>query len=211
MCNDDEMVAFLQRSVGYTLTGLTTEQCLLNKTRNPNCTREQIEQKLFETLAATHIIWLQDGIEGDDTDGHIDDLARFLSPNTVAAIRAPEDHPDHATLERNWSVLNDTTDQDGEKLNLIALPVPEPIYYDYPADAWGPAARRITPASYANFLILNDAVLVPVFGDRNDDLACRTLESAMPDRTIIPVPAQHLVVGLGALHCLSQHQPAPSV
>ncbi len=183
-------------------TLLTTEQCLLAESRNPDRARSQIEQKLRDTLGVTDIVWLPGGIAGDDTDGHIDDLARFVSPDTVAAIRAPKDHPDHDVLERNWTVLESTG------FDLVELPVPEPLFYDYPADAWGEAERRITPASYANFLIVNEAVLVPVFGRSTDDPACRAIESALPGRMIIPIPAASLVVGLGALHCLSQHQPA---
>lgn len=183
-------------------TALTTEQCLLAPTRNPRLHPSEIGDKLSETLGVDRIVWLPGGIAGDDTDGHIDDLARFVSPDCIVAIRAPQDHPDHEVLERNWAVLEST------EFDLVELPVPEPVYYDYPADDWGEAERRITPASYANFLIVNEAVLVPVFGRPTDDVACRAIESALPGRMVIAVPAEFLVVGLGALHCLSQHQPA---
>ncbi|MFA9479211.1 agmatine deiminase family protein [Phycisphaerales bacterium AB-hyl4] len=189
-------------------TVLTTEQCLLNENRNPHLTREQIETKLHETLGTTHVIWLPGGIEGDDTDGHIDDIARFINPDTVAALRAPQHHPDHDTLEQNWQVLQQARDQGNRKLNLIELPVPETITFDYPADRFGPGGPAPLPASYANFLITNGSVFVPTFGQPNDELALRTLDDAMPEHIITPVRSEWLVVGLGALHCLSQQQPA---
>ncbi|MEX2671846.1 MAG: agmatine deiminase family protein [Phycisphaeraceae bacterium] len=189
-------------------TVLTTEQCLLNPNRNPGFSREQIEARLHNALGTRRVIWLPGGIEGDDTDGHIDDIARFIAPDTVAASRAAQTHPDHAMLERNWSALQQARDQDDHKLKLVELPVPETITFDYPADRFGPGGPAPLPASYANFLITNGAVFVPTFGQATDDRALRTLDDAMPGHTILPVRSEWLVVGLGALHCLSQQQPA---
>ncbi|MEX0745592.1 MAG: agmatine deiminase family protein [Phycisphaeraceae bacterium] len=189
---------------------LTTEQCLLNANRNPQLTRVQIEAALHETLGTRHVIWLPGGIEGDDTDGHIDDVARFVTADTVVASRAPHEHPDYEMLERNWQALGRARDQDGQPLALIELPVPEPIVFDYPADRFGPGGRAPVPASHANFLITNGAVFVPVFGQRSDEPALRALEQALPGRSIVPVRSEWLVVGLGALHCLSQQQPVPA-
>lgn len=183
-------------------TVMTTEQCLLNKNRNPDMNRQQIEARLHETLGTRHVIWLPGGIEGDDTDGHIDDVARFIAPDTVAIISAPADHPDHAMTQRNLKALRLDKDQDGQPLRIVELPVPEPILYDYPE------GRYPMPASYANFLIANGHVFMPTFGQAADDRALGVLAGAMPGYSLVPVPAQWLVAGLGALHCLSQQQPA---
>ncbi len=183
-------------------TVLMTEQCLLNPNRNPGLSREQIEAKLHETLGTRHVVWLPGGIEGDDTDGHIDDVARFISADTVAAVSAPKDHPDHEVTMRNLQALRGAHDQDGRALNIVELPAPKPVYYDYPT------GREQTPASYANFLIANGHVFVPVFGQPSDDVALEALRDVMRGYTVQPVLSEHLVVGLGALHCLSQHQPS---
>ncbi len=183
-------------------TVMTTEQCLLNKNRNPGLSRNRIEAKLHETLGTRHVIWLPGGIEGDDTDGHIDDVARFIAPDTVAIISAPADHPDHAMTQRNLNALRSATDQDGRALRIVELPVPEPILYDYPE------GRYPMPASYANFLIANGHIFMPTFGQSADDRALDVLAGALPGYSVVPVPAGWLVAGLGALHCLSQQQPA---
>ncbi len=190
-------------------TILTTQQCLFNANRNPWATPEEIQQTLHEALGTRHIIWLPGGIAGDDTDGHIDDVARFVSPECVVVVVAPEGHEDHVTTQRNLEALKQARDQDGQPLHIVGLPTPEPIIYDFPE--WpsvatpGPAP---VPASYANFLITNDAVFVPVFDQATDDVACGVLEKVLPGRSIVPVRAEFLVVGLGALHCLSMQQPA---
>ncbi len=186
-------------------TVMTTQQCLLNRNRNPGLTREQIETKLHETLGTRHVIWLPGGIEGDDTDGHIDDVARFVSPGTVVTASAKKGHPDYEVTQKNLEVLRGAVDQDGRPLRVVELPVPEPIFHDYPE------GRGPVPASYANFLIANRHVFVPTFGQPADDLALRVLAGEMAGFTVIPVPARWLVVGLGALHCLSQQQPAVTV
>jgi agmatine deiminase len=183
-------------------TAMTTAQCLLNPNRNPDKSRQQIETKLHETLGTRHVIWLPGGIHGDDTDGHIDDVARFVTPNTVAAVSAPPGHRDHDVTQANLRALRAAVDQDGEPLGVIELPVPEPIYYDYPD------GRGLLPASYANFLFANGHLFVPVFGQHADDRALEVLSRALPGYRVVPVRADRLVVGLGALHCLSQQQPA---
>ncbi len=186
---------------------LTTEQCLLNVNRNSKLTRARIEESLHEALGTRHIIWLPGGIEGDDTDGHIDDVARFIDPATIAMIRAPRGHPDHEMLERNWAALSTAKDQDGDAINLVALPVPEPRFYDYPPIGNDEGGHYQLPMSHANFLILNEGVLVPTFGQKSDDEAIAALEKAMPRHTIVGVRCDHLVVGFGAMHCLSMQQP----
>jgi len=187
-------------------TVLTTEQCLLNENRNPHLTRADLERILAETLNAPHVVWLPGGIVGDDTDGHIDDIARFVAPTRVVANVAPDDHPDAAMLNDNLRVLRDARDQDGEPFEIVELPMPAPIMYDFPADRFGPGGPGPVPASYANFLIVNDHIFVPIFGQPNDEAACRVIEDATR-KTIVPIRSERLVVGLGALHCLSMQQP----
>ncbi|MCA9185691.1 MAG: agmatine deiminase family protein, partial [Planctomycetales bacterium] len=191
-------------------TVMTTRQCLLNENRNPAMSIKEIEAELHRALGTRHVIWLPGGIEGDDTDGHIDDVARFVDPQTVLAPRAAPEHPDFAVLERNWDALGQTRDQDGQPLRRIALPVPEPISYDYPPDRWGPGGLQMVPASYANFVMANGALLVPIFGQRTDDSALKIFSQTLPDYCVIGVPADLLVVGLGSLHCLSQQEPQPT-
>lgn len=187
-------------------TVLTTEQCLLNENRNKHLTREQIARVLADCFASPHVVWLPGGIIGDDTDGHIDDIARFVSPTLIVANRAPDTHADHEMLAANLRVLREARDQNGHKFDIAELPVPDPILYNFPPDRFGPGGPGPVPASYANFLIVNDHVFVPVFGQPNDEDACEVIESAT-EKTIVPIRAEHLVVGLGALHCLSMQQP----
>ncbi len=188
-------------------TVLTTEQCLLHPNRNPALSRDQIAQALHDALGTSHLIWLPGGILGDDTDGHVDDVARFVNPHTVLAVRAPSDHPDHDLLERNWKTLEKSRDQDGRRLDLLPLPAPKPLFWQFPGDEFTAPGRRQLPASYANFLIVNRVVVVPIFDQPSDDQALRRLEEALPSRTVVGVPARHLVVGLGAVHCLTLQQP----
>lgn len=187
---------------------MTTQQCLLHPNRNPAHSREQIQQVLCHATGAQRVVWLEGGIEGDDTDGHVDDVARFINPHTVVAVRLPRHDPAHEVLEHNRRILQEVRGPSGQKILVIDLPTPDPLFYDYPADAYGPAQTRRLPASYANFLISNGAVLVPTFGQPQDNQALRTLEQAMPSHAIHPIRAEHLVVGLGAVHCLTQQQPA---
>ena len=187
-------------------TVMTTAQCLLNPNRNSHLTRSQIEAELHGALGTRHCIWLPGGIVGDDTDGHIDDIARFVSPTTVLASRAPAGHSDYAVLEENFQTLRTARDQDGRKLEVIELPVPDPILYCFPADRFGPGGENPVPASYANFLIVNKHIFVPTFGQQRDEAALKVIEKTS-GLSVVPVRSESLVVGLGALHCLSIQQP----
>lgn len=179
-------------------TVITTEQCLLNPNRNPHLNRDQVEEFLREFLGVSHVIWLGDGIVGDDTDGHVDDIARFVDPGTVVCVVEDDpDDPNYAPLRDNYERLARASDQDGRRLRVIAMPTPGVI-----ADASG----RL-PASYANFYIGNEAVVVPVFGVRADDRAMDVLRGLFPGRHVVGVDSRHMVAGLGAIHCCSQQQP----
>lgn len=179
-------------------TLLTTEQCLLNRNRNPALTKEQIERYLADFLGVRHFLWLGEGIEGDDTDGHVDDIARFVDPRTVvAAIEEDKSDPNHAPLAANVERLLKMTDQDGRGLNVIELPMPGHM---------GDEEGRL-PASYANFYIANSVVLLPVFGHRNDDRARSIVQKCFPTRRVVPIRCEDLVYGMGTLHCISQQQP----
>lgn len=192
-------------------TLMTTDQCLLDAGRNPGLTRTDIETKLRDTLNVSHFIWLPGGIEGDDTDGHVDDVARFIAPDTVAVVSAHADHPDHAVTRANVQALQRATDQRGQPLSILELPAPPPMPFDYPGDRFTPPRRHNVPASYVNFLISNGGLFVPVFGQPTDDTALRLFDDAMPNHTIEPIRAEWLVVGQGALHCLSMPQPATRI
>lgn len=180
-------------------TLLTTEQCLLNRNRNPNLCKAEIENYLKNHLGVCHFIWLKNGICGDDTDGHIDDLARFVNPTTV--VCAFEENPQDENfppLKENYDLLLRSVDQDGNKLNIVKLPMPGPV---------GDAKLRL-PASYTNFYIGNSKVLVPVFGDKNDAVALAILQKLFPDREVVGINCADLVYGFGTIHCISQQQPS---
>jgi agmatine deiminase len=178
---------------------LTTEACLLNPNRNPTLSREEIEDYLRAYLGVQKILWLGDGIAGDDTDGHIDDLARFVDPSTVVCV-VEEDPTDvnYACLQENYARLRRMTDQAGNPLRVIPLPMPSPVEHD---------GNRL-PASYANFYIANGVVLVPTYDCPNDQRALALLQEAFPSRRIIGIHCADLVWGLGAIHCVTQQQPA---
>jgi agmatine deiminase len=178
---------------------LTTESCLLNPNREPGRTRERMEERLATWLGATHVLWLEDGIAGDDTDGHVDDIARFVDASTVVAV-VEEDPSDanHAPLAANLRRLRAMRDQDGKPLAVVPLPMP-------PEHA---VAGQRCPASYANFLLANGCALVPTFGAPQDARALAILRELLPGRDVIEVPCGDLVYGLGAIHCLSQQEPA---
>ena len=179
-------------------TVLTTKQCLLNKNRNPSLNKEEIESYLREFLGVQKVIWLKEGIAGDDTDGHVDDIARFVDPTTV--LCAYEDDPEdenYPALKQNYEQLCRETDQDGLPLTVIKLPMPGRV-----------GAERRLPASYANFYIGNDVVMVPVFGHRNDSVALRIIQDAFPERKVVGINCLEMVHGLGTIHCISQQQPA---
>jgi agmatine deiminase len=179
-------------------TVLTTEQCLLNKNRNPSLSRAKIEGYLLEYLGASKVIWLKEGIAGDDTNGHVDDIARFTDPGTV--LCAYEDDPEdenYPALKRNYEQLLNETDQDGKRLKVIRLPMPGRV-----------GSKRRLPASYANFYIGNDVVIVPTFGHRNDKKALKIIQEAFPDRNVLGINCREMVEGLGTVHCVSQQEPA---
>jgi agmatine deiminase len=178
---------------------MTTEQCLLNKNRNPDLSRADLEEILSRFLGVRRVIWLKDGIAGDDTDGHVDDIARFVGERTV--VCAYEDDPEdenHLTLRENFEILSQETDLSGKPLELIRLPLPGRVGDD----------QRL-PASYANFLVTNRTVLFPVFNHQNDRKARAVLASVFPGRDPIGIDCRALVRGLGAIHCISQQQPRP--
>lgn len=181
-------------------TLLTTEACLLNPNRNPKLSQSEISQYLRDFLGVSRIVWLGEGIVGDDTDGHIDDLARFVSPTTVVTI-VEEDIEDanFQLLQENFQRLRRATDQDGHLFKVVALPTPGMVHYQ---------GQRL-PASYANFYIANELVLVPTFRHRNDARAVEILQQEFPDRKVVGVDSSELIWGLGSFHCITQQEPAP--
>jgi agmatine deiminase len=180
-------------------TLLTTEACLLNPNRNPGLGRPEIEGYLRDYLGATHILWLGEGIVGDDTDGHVDDLTRFVDPTTVVTV-VEEDPADenYEPLQSNLERLKRMTDQDGRPLRVIPLPMPRPIWHQ---------GQRL-PASYANFYIANGLVLLPTYDPARDEEARASLQSLFPTREVIGIDCTDLVWGLGAFHCVTQQWPA---
>jgi len=176
---------------------LTTEQCLLNKNRNPLLDRKQIEEYLKQYIATPGVIWLASGIEGDDTDGHIDDFARFASRSSVLCAFS-ERGENALVLQRNWSLLQGFQDRYG--LELQRLPMPQPLYLQ--------EEGRNLPASYANFYIGNKVVLLPVFEDPMDKLAMDIMAAHFPGREIVPIVAKELVYGYGGIHCVTQQEPS---
>jgi agmatine deiminase len=179
---------------------LTTESCLLNTNRNPSMNREEIEEYLRVYLGVEQVLWLGEGIAGDDTDGHVDDLARFAAANTIVTV-AEQDPADvnYKPLQDNLQRLRAMRNRHGEPFLIATLPMPAPLYYD---------SVRL-PASYANFYIANSAVLMPSFGCAADETAQATLARLFPGRRIVMIPSADLVWGLGAIHCLTQQHPAP--
>lgn len=167
---------------------LTTEECLLSdvQARNPQLGREQLEEIFAEYLGITETIWLKRGIEGDDTHGHVDDLARFVNPETIVLVQNEE-----PAFRENSRVLA------GTPYRVVTLPMPEPVYFD---------GQRL-PASYANFYIANGLVLVPTFNDANDRAALNILADLFPVREVTGIACRDLVLGLGTLHCMTQQQP----
>jgi agmatine deiminase len=177
---------------------LTTESCLLNKNRNPNLSRDEIEQRLRDYLGVSDILWLGDGIAGDDTDGHIDDLTRFVSERTViTVVEENRDDENYESLQENLARLREMK-IGGRKLDVLTLPMPNKIIRE---------GLRL-PASYANFYIANTCVLMPTFADPNDEAASTVLRERFPDRRVIGIDCRELIWGLGTFHCLTQQQPA---
>jgi agmatine deiminase len=177
---------------------LTTESCLLNKNRNPNLSRDEIEQRLRDYLGVRDILWLGDGIAGDDTDGHVDDLARFVSDYTVVTVvEENRDDENYQPLQENFARLRDMK-IGGRAVEVITLPMPGKIVRE---------GQRM-PASYANFYIANSCVLAPTFADPADEVALSVLRECFPKRRVIGIDCRELIWGLGAFHCLTQQQPA---
>jgi agmatine deiminase len=181
-------------------TLLTTEECLLSKVqeRNPGFTKEDYAQVFREYFGVTNVLWLKNGIAGDDTHGHVDDLTRFVNPSTVVTIvENNSSDANYAPLQENLALLKSMKDQDGRPLRVETLPMPATVYFD---------GQRL-PASYANFYIANKLVIVPTFNDSNDRVALNTLAALFPDREVVGIASRDLVLGLGTLHCMTQQQP----
>ncbi len=211
-----ERVGILQRlrvvSTGMVLEGgaidvngkgllLTTEACLLNPNRNPEMSRLEIEGELLKYLGARKVIWLGEGIAGDDTDGHVDDMSRFVNERTV--VTAVEDDPEdenYFPLKENYERLKKCTDLEGRPLQIIRLPMPEPVYFE---------GERL-PASYANFYIANSVVLVPIYRSSRDRIALDLLQECFPDRKVVGIDCSDLIWGLGAIHCITHEEPLRS-
>jgi len=182
-------------------TLITTEECLLSRVqqRNPGMNRRDYEHIFAQYLGAPNVVWLGSGIVGDDTHGHVDDITRFVAPDTVVTcVDADPASENYEALRENIRRLRDATTEDGKPLITIDLPMPAPVYFE---------GRRL-PASYANFYIANELVLVPVFNDPNDRVALDILADVFPDRDIAPIYCGDLIWGFGAIHCMTQQQPA---
>jgi agmatine deiminase len=183
-------------------TLLTTEECYLDRrvqVRNPGLGRQGFEAALRAWLGVTNVFWLGRGVAGDDTHGHVDDICRFVNPTTVVLIKETRRADrNYRPLAENWERIRDLRLEDGRKPEVVALPMPAPLFHD---------GQRL-PASYANFYIANEAVIVPTFNDPNDRVALGILGELFPGRTVVGIHAVDLVLGLGTLHCLTQQQPA---
>ena len=182
-------------------TCLTTEQCLLNRNRNPQLTKEQIQDALRRFLGFTNFVWLKEGIVGDDTDGHVDDIARFVGDRKVICM--VEDDPsdeNHGALQQNLALLKSARDERGRDLELLPVSMPRKRV----------GGEERLPASYANFYIGNKVVLVPTFDDVNDAQALERIGGAFPGRTVVGINCEGLVYGFGGIHCVTQQQPSPS-
>ncbi len=178
---------------------LTTEQCLLHPNRNPSLSRSEIERALKDYLGVRRILWLGEGIVGDDTDGHIDDITRFFRPDGIlTCVESNRRDANHRLLAANLERLQDATTITGRSVEVVELPMPAPVMIK---------GERV-PASYANFLVINGAVLVPTFRQpRRDKQACAIIGECFSDREVVPIDSGELIWGLGTLHCLSQQQP----
>lgn len=180
-------------------TVLTTTSCLLNANRNPHLNQKQVEEYLQNYYGVTNVLWLGDGIVGDDTDGHIDDITRFVNEDTVVTvIEEDQNDENYEPLQENLKTLKTLRLENGKPLNIIELPMPSAIVYD---------DMRL-PASYANFYISNKYVIVPVFRDTNDTKALDIIQKCFPDRKVVGLDSVDIIWGLGSFHCLSQQEPA---
>jgi len=180
-------------------TVLTTKNCLLNKNRNPHLNQQQIEGYLRDYYGVTNILWLGDGIDGDDTDGHIDDLTRFVNETTVVTVvEHNKKDPNFKPLKENTEALAKMKLENGKPIDIIELPMPG--YMEY--------KKQRLPVSYANFYISNKYIVMPVFKDKNDDKASDILQACFPDRKVVGLDCRDIIWGLGAFHCLSHEEPA---
>jgi agmatine deiminase len=179
-------------------TVLTTTACLLNKNRNPHLNQQQIEEYLTKYYGVEQVLWLGDGIIGDDTDGHIDDIIRFVNEDTVVTvIEENKQDENYDILQENLRTLKTMHLLNGKQLNIVELPMPDPVYYD---------GQRL-PASYANFYIANTSVIVPTYRSENDQKALDILQTCFPGRKVVGIDSTHIIWGLGSFHCLSQQEP----
>ncbi|HMJ64507.1 MAG TPA: agmatine deiminase family protein [Candidatus Binatia bacterium] len=179
-------------------TLLTTEACLLNPNRNPHLSKSEIEQYLRDYLGVTNILWLGEGIVGDDTDGHIDDLSRFVNPSTIATVVEDDSQDEnYGVLQENLKRLKTVRDQEGNPFRIVELPMPGRIEYQ---------GQRL-PASYANFYIVNRKVLLPTYRHANDTKAVEVLQREFQDRKVIGIDSTELIWGLGSFHCITQQEP----
>jgi agmatine deiminase len=180
-------------------TVLTTTSCLLNPNRNPKLNKKQIEEYLHNYYGVDNILWLGDGIVGDDTDGHIDDITRFVNEDTVVTVIEDDASDDnYKPLKENLEILEKLKLENGKSINIVELPMPKAVHHE---------GLRL-PASYANFYISNDYVVVPTYGDfKNDDKALTILEKCFPDRKVVGLDSTDIIWGLGSFHCLSQQEP----
>jgi agmatine deiminase len=180
-------------------TVLTSSCCLLNENRNPHLKKEDIEKFLHEYYGATQVLWVEEGIEGDDTDGHIDDTVRFVNADTVlTVIEENKSDENYQLLQNNLRQLSKMRLANGKQLNIVELLMPKPVIYE----------NQRLPASYANFYISNGSVIVPVFQCPNDDKALQIIQNCFPDRNVIGIDSTDIIWGLGSFHCLSQQEPA---
>lgn len=177
---------------------LTTESCLLNKNRNPHMSKAEIEKQLKDSYRVSNVIWLKKGLVGDDTDGHVDDMFRFISSNKVLGININDSsHPDFYTIKENREIILDSKLTNGSRIQLIDLPQAPILKHK----------GEVLPSSYANFYISNYAVIVPQFGCNDDKVAIDILQSHFHDRRVVGVPSKNIIIGLGSFHCLSKQQP----
>lgn len=180
-------------------TVLTSTSCLLNPNRNPGLNQAQIEQYLCDYYGMEQVLWIDEGIVGDDTDGHIDDTVRFVNEDTVLAVVEPDKSDEnHALLEHNLSQLKKLRLLNGKPLNIVELPMPDAVVWD---------DQRL-PASYANFYISNGHVIVPTFRSAKDDQALRIIQQCFPTREVVGIDSTEIIWGLGSFHCLSQQEPS---
>ena len=181
-------------------TLLTSTACLLNPNRNPHLNQSQIENYLLNFYGVEQILWVDEGIEGDDTDGHIDDTVRFINEDTVlTVIEEDTKDPNHELLQKNLEQLRQMRLLNGKQMNIVELPMPDEVVYQ---------DQRL-PASYANFYIANKSVIVPTFRCKKDEKALRIIQDCFPTRKVIGIDSTELIWGLGSFHCLSQQEPTP--